>query len=41
MVLTGFVAGWMAATARTVVAKTAPIGYEDETGFHLGDPVDE
>ncbi len=38
MVLAGAVTGWMVAKACTVVAKAAPIGYEDGGGFHFGDP---
>jgi hypothetical protein len=38
IVLASLVAFWIINKVRTSVAKTAPLGYEDEEGFHFGVP---
>jgi len=38
IVLAGLVTLWVFNKARTSIARTAPLGYEDEKGFHFGAP---
>jgi hypothetical protein len=38
VMLAALVILWVTNKARTSIAKTAPLGYEDEEGFHFGVP---
>jgi hypothetical protein len=37
LALLGGAAFWAAHKIRRAIARTAPVGYEDEQGFHFGD----
>lgn len=34
----GLAVGWVASKARNALARMAPLGYEDDDGFHFGGP---
>jgi hypothetical protein len=38
IVLAALVIGWIVNKVRTTIATKAPLGYEDEAGFHFGAP---
>ena len=38
VVLAALVTVWIINKVRTSIAKTPPLGYEDEAGFHFGVP---
>jgi hypothetical protein len=39
--ISAFALIWLVMTIRRLLGKSAPMGYEDDAGFHLGDPPKE